>query len=54
MNIFKIFHKKTKEINSEPKVWGRQAKGQPKSSISAKVTRKDGSVEDLGILAGGK
>jgi len=57
MNIFKIFRKKAKEIPKieNPEVWGRQiAIGQPKSSISAKVIRKDGKIEDLGILTGGK
>jgi len=36
-------------------LWGRQeAKAEPKATISAKVIRKDGTVEDLGIISGGK
>ena len=41
--------------------WGRQpndpkvsASAQPKASISARVIRKDGTIEDLGIISGGK
>ena len=33
--------------------WGRQ-KAEPLASISAKVIRKDGTIEDLGIISGGK
>ena len=35
--------------------WGRQdASAKPQASISAKVIRKDGTIEDLGIISGGK
>ena len=33
--------------------WGRQ-KAEPIGTISAKVIRKDGTIEDLGIISGGK
>jgi len=36
-------------------VWGRQeTKAEPIATISARVIRKDGTVEDLGIISGGK
>ena len=36
-------------------VWGRQeAKAEPKATISARVIRADGTIEDLGIISGGK
>jgi len=35
--------------------WGRQEiKAEPIASISARVIRKDGTIEDLGIISGGK
>ena len=44
--------------------WGRQgqsselpmlpAKTEPRATISARVIRKDGTIEDLGIISGGK
>ena len=35
--------------------WGRtETKAEPKPSISARVIRKDGTIEDLGIITGGK
>jgi len=41
--------------------WGRQpndpkvsVSAQPRASISARVIRKDGTIEDLGIISGGK
>ena len=35
--------------------WGRQeGKAEPKAYISARVIRADGTIEDLGIISGGK
>lgn len=35
--------------------WGRQeATAKPTGTISARVIRKDGTIEDLGIISGGK
>ena len=41
--------------------WGRQpepgkmgTKAEPKATISARVIKKDGTIEDLGIISGGK
>ena len=41
--------------------WGRQlndpkvsVSAQPRASISARVIRTDGTIEDLGIITGGK
>jgi len=35
--------------------WGRQsAKTEPIVSISARVIRKDGTIENLGIISGGE
>ena len=34
--------------------YGRQeVKAEPKASISARVIRKDGTIEELGIISGG-
>ena len=33
--------------------WGR-VKAKPLATISARVIRKDGTIEDLGIISGGK
>ena len=33
--------------------WGR-TKAEPKASISVRVIRTDGTIEDLGIISGGK
>jgi len=44
-------------------LWGRQTgssgnvipvSAKPKGTISARVIRKDGTIEDLGIISGGK
>ena len=41
------------ELGQAP--WGRQeVKAEPKASISARIIRKDGTIEDLGIISGGK
>ena len=38
------------ELGQAP--WGRQeVKAEPKASISARIIRKDGTIEDLGIIS---
>jgi len=46
-------HHERAELGQVP--WGRQiATAEPQAVIRAKVTRKDGTVEDLGVITGGK
>ena len=63
MNILRKVLIKIKVLKAEPhekaesgqSLWGRQsAISKPKSTISAKVIRKDGTTEDLGIISGRK
>ena len=61
MNRIKKFLIKTKIVKAKPHekaelgtgAWGRVS-AKPKASISARVIRKDGTIEDKGIISGGK
>ena len=61
MNLLRWLLHKPKAIELKPHEkaelgqgnWGRVS-AEPQASISARVIRKDGTIEDLGIISGGK
>ena len=60
MNLFRRLVAKTGMVKLKPhekaelgiSTWGRQtAKAEPKPAISARIIRKDGTIEDLGVIS---